>query len=292
MPIGRRTGRPGRYSPAPARTAQRPDEDSSGRRSCGPTGYATTAVDDYDVPIPTLRQGPGCLCNDRSTNFPAPPPTAAGARPVPVAPARLMSAATALGGMLVGAGGLEAAKPDATRRAEPSNGPLAAATARSRRRRSVTVCTVFVLPVHDSRFSTGTPRSGPWLPRGTARRSQQCTRARQPASQCVHMEARVKPDPGRGRGMRTDAYLMARQNRRDARHGKGPAVRRAPRQPSGLCTRPPHAAFGHVSGHHSPTVRQGSFHCWFEVSAQSQIWTCVPDPPYPVSSRHLLDCGL
>ena len=29
------------------------------------------------------------------------------------------------------------------------------------------------------------------------------------------------------------------------------------------------------------------FHCWLEVSAQAQICTWVPEPPKPVSSRHL-----
>jgi GntR family transcriptional repressor for pyruvate dehydrogenase complex len=36
----------------------------------------------------------------------------------------------------------------------------------------------------------------------------------------------------------------------------------------------------------------GRFQTWLAVSAQSQIWSCVPEPPYPVSSRHLPDCGL
>ena len=31
----------------------------------------------------------------------------------------------------------------------------------------------------------------------------------------------------------------------------------------------------------------GMFHCWLEVSAQAQICTWVPEPPKPVSSRHL-----
>jgi len=29
-----------------------------------------------------------------------------------------------------------------------------------------------------------------------------------------------------------------------------------------------------------------------ELSAQAQIWTCVPEPPKPVSSRHLPEFGL
>ena len=49
-----------------------------------------------------------------------------------------------------------------------------------------------------------------------------------------------------------------------------------------------------------PPPPVGSAHCWLELSAQSQIWAWVPEPPKPVSSRHLpelgfssspLDCG-
>src|SRR5215469_4144244 len=37
----------------------------------------------------------------------------------------------------------------------------------------------------------------------------------------------------------------------------------------------------------------GKVHCWLAVAAaQSQICTWVPDPPEPVSSRHLPDWGL
>ena len=36
----------------------------------------------------------------------------------------------------------------------------------------------------------------------------------------------------------------------------------------------------------------GSVHCWLELSAQAQIWTWVPEPPKPVSSRHLPELGL
>jgi hypothetical protein len=36
----------------------------------------------------------------------------------------------------------------------------------------------------------------------------------------------------------------------------------------------------------------GSFHRWLALPVQSQICSWVPEPPYPVSSRHLPDCGL
>ena len=35
----------------------------------------------------------------------------------------------------------------------------------------------------------------------------------------------------------------------------------------------------------------GRDHCWLEPSVQAQIWAWVPEPPKPVSSRHLPDCG-
>src|SRR5690348_7056842 len=37
--------------------------------------------------------------------------------------------------------------------------------------------------------------------------------------------------------------------------------------------------------------RYGRLHCWLAPPAQAQICACVPDPPQPVSSRHLPDCG-
>jgi hypothetical protein len=42
----------------------------------------------------------------------------------------------------------------------------------------------------------------------------------------------------------------------------------------------------------SGSTGQGRSHCWFVLSAQVQIWTWVPEPPKPVSSRHLPDSGL
>ncbi len=36
----------------------------------------------------------------------------------------------------------------------------------------------------------------------------------------------------------------------------------------------------------------GSVHCWLALSAQAQICTWVPEPPKPVSSRHLPELGL
>ena len=35
----------------------------------------------------------------------------------------------------------------------------------------------------------------------------------------------------------------------------------------------------------------GSFHGWLALSVQVQIWTWVPAPPKPVSSRHLPEFG-
>ncbi len=40
------------------------------------------------------------------------------------------------------------------------------------------------------------------------------------------------------------------------------------------------------------TVPDGSVHCWLLLPAQVQIWTWVPEPPKPVSSRHLPEFGL
>ena len=40
-----------------------------------------------------------------------------------------------------------------------------------------------------------------------------------------------------------------------------------------------------------PPPPPGSVHGWLALPAQSQIWTCVPEPPQPVSSRHLPEFG-
>src|SRR3984885_13680037 len=42
----------------------------------------------------------------------------------------------------------------------------------------------------------------------------------------------------------------------------------------------------------SGSACQGRCHCWLVPSPQDQIWTWVPEPPKPVSSRHLPDSGL
>src|ERR1700733_10566231 len=42
----------------------------------------------------------------------------------------------------------------------------------------------------------------------------------------------------------------------------------------------------------SRSACQGRCHCWLVPSPQDQIWTWVPEPPKPVSSRHLPDSGL
>jgi len=48
---------------------------------------------------------------------------------------------------------------------------------------------------------------------------------------------------------------------------------------------------GWLGGGGGVLVPPGGVHCWFELSAQAQIWTWVPEPPKPVSSRHLPEFG-
>jgi hypothetical protein len=61
---------------------------------------------------------------------------------------------------------------------------------------------------------------------------------------------------------------------------RGASARRSCRGCRGTPGRPVSVMFGY-----------GRDHCWLEPSAQAQIWAWVPEPPKPVSSRHLPDCG-